>query len=96
MKRIEELKDIIKKHRKELEQRFKVKSIAIFGSYARGDQTRESDVDVLVEFSGPVGFLFIHLADYLDEILGVKVDLITSDAIKPNRRKYIMEELTYV
>ncbi|MDP3025493.1 MAG: nucleotidyltransferase family protein [candidate division Zixibacteria bacterium] len=96
MREIKELKEIIKQHRQELEQRFKVKTIAIFGSYARGEQTKESDVDVLVEFSGPVGFLFIHLADYLEEILGVKVDLITPEAIKPNRRKYIMEDLTYV
>jgi predicted nucleotidyltransferase len=96
MREIKELKEIIKQHRQELEQRFKVKTIAIFGSYARGEQTKESDVDVLVEFSGPVGFLFIHLADYLEEILGVKVDLITPEAIKPNRRKYIMEGLTYV
>jgi predicted nucleotidyltransferase len=96
MREIEELKKIIKQHKQELEQKFKVKNIAIFGSYARGEQTKESDVDVLVEFSGPVGFLFIHLADYLEEILGVKVDLITPEAIKPNRRKYIMEDLTYV
>lgn len=96
MREIEELKKIIKQHKQELEQKFKVKNIAIFGSYARGEQTKESDVDVLVEFSGPVGFLFLHLADYLEEILGVKVDLITPEAIKPNRRKYIMEDLTYV
>ena len=96
MRGIEELKEIIKEHRQELEQKYKVKSMAIYGSYARGEQTKESDVDVLVEFSGPVGFLFIHLADYLEEIFGVKVDLITPEAIKPNRRKYIMEDLTYV
>ncbi|MEW5807726.1 MAG: nucleotidyltransferase family protein, partial [Acidobacteriota bacterium] len=69
---------------------------AIFGSYARGEQPKDSDVDVLVEFSEPVGFLFIHLADYLEEILGREVDLITPDAIKPNREKYIMQELIRV
>lgn len=96
MKRLEELKQIIEQHRLVLEEKYKVKSIAIFGSYARGEQTQESDVDVMVEFSEPVGFLFIHLADYLEEILGVKVDLITPEAIKPNRREYIMRDLTYV
>lgn len=96
MKNINELKEIIRKHRKELEEKFKVKSIAIFGSYARNEQKETSDVDILVEFSEPVGLLFFHLADYLEETLEVKVDLLTPDGIKPNRRKYIMENLVYV
>ena len=96
MKTLEDLKEIISQHRQELEQKFKVKRIAIFGSYVRGQQKEKSDVDILVEFSEPVGFLFFHLADFLEEILKVKVDLVTPDAIKPNRRKYIMEDLVYV
>jgi len=96
MKRIEEIKKIINQHRQELEERFKVKSIAIFGSYVREEQSPQSDIDIIVEFKEPVGFLFIHLADFLEEILETKVDLLTPEAIKPNRRKYIMEELVYV
>jgi len=96
MKTFEEIKEIIKQHRQELEEKYKAKSIAIFGSYIRGEQNDKSDIDILVEFKEPVGFLFIHLADFLEEILKVKVDLVTPDAIKPNRRKYIMEDLTYV
>ena len=96
MKTLEEIKKIIQQHRHELEEKYKVKKIAIFGSYARSEQNKESDLDIVVEFKEPVGFLFINLADFLEEILGVKVDLTTPDAIKPNRRKYIMEELTYV
>jgi hypothetical protein len=96
MKSLDELKEIINSHKKELEDKYYVKSIAIFGSYTRNEQTPESDVDILVEFSKPVGLLFVHLADYLEEILGVKVDLMTPEAIKPNRRRYILEELIYV
>lgn len=96
MKSLEELKEIINQHRQRLEEEFKVKSIAIFGSYAKGEESSESDLDVLVEFKEPVGFIFIHLADFLEEILQTKVDLLTPDAIKPNRRKYIMESLIYV
>lgn len=69
-----------------MQQEYKVKTIGIFGSYARGEETEESDVDILVEFEEPVGLEFVHLADYLEEILGVKVDLLTPDAIKPNRK----------
>ena len=96
MKNLEELKRIINLHKRELEEKYNVKNIAIFGSYTRDEQSAESDIDILVEFKQPVGLLFIHLADYLEEILGIKVDLLTPESIKPNRRKYIMEELIYV
>lgn len=96
MKNIKEIIEIIRKHKKELEEKFKVKSIAIFGSYVRNEQSEKSDIDILVEFSEPVGFEFFRLARFLEEILETKVDLVTFDAIKPNRRKYIMEELIYV
>jgi len=96
MKKVSEIKGIIKSYRKELEEKFKVKNIAIFGSYVRNEQDNNSDIDILVEFKEPVGFLFIHLADYLEELLGIKVDLLTPDAIKANRKKYIMEDLIYV
>jgi predicted nucleotidyltransferase len=96
MKTLNEIKKIIQQHRYDLEEKYKVKKIAIFGSYARGEQNNESDLDIIVEFKAPVGLLFVHLADFLEEILEVKVDLTTTDAIKPNRRKYIFDELTYV
>lgn len=96
MKTRNQLKQILGQHQQTLERDYKVKSIALFGSYVRDEQTPASDVDIMVEFSEPVGLLFIHLADYLEDILGVKVDLLTPDAVKPNRRKYIMAELEYV
>lgn len=96
MKSVNEIKEIIMEYKRELEEKFKVKNIAIFGSYARNEQRKTSDVDILVEFSEPVGLLFFHLADYLEKILGVKVDLLTVDGIKPNRRKYVMENIIYV
>lgn len=96
MKNLEEIRAIIEQHRPELEEQYKVSKIAIFGSYARGDQAEQSDVDILVDFKEPVGFLFIHLADYLEAILGLKVDLLTPDAIKPNRKKSVMEDMVYV
>jgi len=95
MRTLEEIREILQLHREVLEKKYKVKRIAIFGSYARGEQEEKSDVDLLVEFKEPVGFLFFHLADYLEEILGVKVDLVTPEAIKPNRRDYIMKDLIY-
>jgi predicted nucleotidyltransferase len=58
VKTIEEIKRILKEHKEELRDRFKVKEIGVFGSYVRGEQKRKgSDIDILVEFEEPIGFL---------------------------------------
>jgi len=96
MKNLEEIKKILSDKKNELNKMFKVKSIRLFGSYVSGDYTENSDLDVMVEFEEPVGFEFVHLADFLEEILGMPVDLTTEDAIKPNRLQYIKENLIHV
>jgi predicted nucleotidyltransferase len=78
-----------------LESQFFVKKIGIFGSYARDEQTEESDVDVLVEFSRPVGFAFIRLKDYLETVLGKRVDLVTENALKLIMIDSILNEVQF-
>ena len=96
MKSKEEILRTIKKELPNLKEKFKVKSIGIFGSYIRGEQTKTSDIDMLVEFDAPVGFFkFIELEDYLSEKLGLKVDLVTPDALKPLIKPQIMQEAVY-
>ena len=96
MKTLDEIKNILAQHKEELRQKYKVKEIGIFGSYVRGEQKRKSDVDILVEFKEPIGLEFIELAEFLESILEVKVDLVSKGAIKPNRWRYIEEDLIYV
>jgi len=93
---LEKIKNIIAKHRKELAGKFEVKEIGIFGSYARGEQKKGSDVDILVKFQKPVGWEFIDLQDYLEHILGKKVDLVTFAAIRPKMRDRILNEVVTV
>jgi predicted nucleotidyltransferase len=69
--------------------------IGIFGSYARGEQTEDSDVDLLVEFSAPVGWEFTDLKRRLEEILGVRVDLVTVPALRPEFRDDVLNEVVY-
>lgn len=96
MKSKEEILKILKKELPYLKEKFKVKSIGIFSSYVRGEQTKTSDIDMLVEFDAPVGFFkFIELEDYLSEKLGVKIDLVTPDALKPLIKPHIIEEAVY-
>ncbi|WP_094227384.1 nucleotidyltransferase family protein [Methanolobus psychrotolerans] len=78
----------------ELKEQYNVSYIGLFGSYIRGDHTTESDLDVLVEFSKtPTIFRFVHLENYLSDYLGIKVDLVMKDALKPNIGKYILKEV---
>jgi uncharacterized protein len=91
--------DIIQKlkaHKEELQAKFPLKSIALFGSYARGDQSEESDIDVLVEFSEPVGMEFIDLLLELEKIFNQKVDLVSKRGIKSHYLPYIEDDLIYV
>jgi len=96
MKTLDEIKNILTQHKEELVDRYKVKEIGIFGSYIRGEQEVKSDVDILVEFKEPIGLKFTELAEVLESILEVKVDLVSKGAIKPNRWRYIKEDLVYV
>lgn len=95
MKSIKEIEKILKKNKPYLMKKFKVEKVGIFGSYARGEESKDSDVDILVKFSDSIGWEFIDLKDYLEEILGLKVDLVTIKALKPQLRDNILKEVVY-
>ncbi len=77
-----------------LEQKYSVIKLGIFGSYARGEQGENSDLDLLVAFKEPPSlFRYIELDNYISETLGVKVNLVMEDALKPNIRERILKEL---
>lgn len=87
---------ILMAHQADLNQRG-VKSLAVFGSFARGAATDNSDIDVLVEFDQPVGlFEFIRLKYYLEELTKRRVDLVTPDALRPPMRESILSEAVHV
>jgi len=97
MKTLEEIEKILREHKGELREKFKVKEIGIFGSYVRGEAKETSDVDILVEFDEtPSLFEFIELETYLSELLGVKVDLVMKRALKPHIKQHILREVVYV
>jgi predicted nucleotidyltransferase len=87
--------DVLEKigaHRESLKT-FHVSTLWVFGSVARGEAGAESDVDLLVEFSAPVGlFEFVRLRRLLEEILGARVDLVTPDALKPQLKQAVLRE----
>ncbi|MCS7200114.1 MAG: nucleotidyltransferase family protein [Caldimicrobium sp.] len=98
MKSIEEVKKILQENKDYIRERYGVVIIGIFGSFARGEQTEVSDVDILVELKRPLGFEYLDLWDELETLLNCKVDLLTIGAAKqkPLLWQSIEEDLTYV
>ena len=94
---LQSLKGKLKVLKPEVADKFKVKTIGIFGSYVRGDQKETSDLDVLVDFFEPISlFKFVELEDFLSQRLGVKVDLVMRDSLKPRIKDSILNEAIYV
>jgi len=93
MKDTEEIKKIIAEQRSFLKEKFAVDTIALFGSYFKGEQNEESDIDILVNFSKSIDlFEFVELENYLSEVLGSKVDLVMKDSLKPRIKDTVLKE----
>ena len=93
-------KDVIKRLKnlnQQLNQDFGVSKIGVFGSYARGKEKKNSDIDVLVEFDRPVNlFEFSRLKSFLSDQLGIQVDLVTPGALKPLIKDEILGSVAYL
>lgn len=99
MKTLDDIKCILLSHKQELSENYGVKSIGVFGSYVKGGQKRQSDVDLLVEFdeSSNLTLLgFVRLENYLSGLLGVKVDLVEKRALKPRIGKHVLQEVVNI
>lgn len=95
MERVKSLKEVIKiltQHRQELKNKYKIKSLKIFGSYAENMQTEKSDIDLIVEFyEVPTLIELIKFEEELSKFIGVKVDLLTEESISPFMKPHIKE-----
>jgi predicted nucleotidyltransferase len=80
----------------ELVRRFGVREISLFGSFARGDETAASDVDILVDVNPAIGLEFVSLAAFLEKALGRRVDLVSTRALRPCHRDAIGPEALIV
>jgi predicted nucleotidyltransferase len=93
MKKIDEIILKLRKYLPIIEKKYSVKNLEVFGSYIRGKQKRKSDLDILVEFHETIDlFKYIELENYLSEKLGVKVDLVMKDTLKPRIKDRILNE----
>ncbi|OGV64777.1 MAG: hypothetical protein A2283_03920 [Lentisphaerae bacterium RIFOXYA12_FULL_48_11] len=96
MKKRAEIIKLLRMHKAALQSKYKVGSLALFGSYARGDQKPGSDVDLLVEVDPSIGLKFVSLAEEIENLIGIHVDLVSTRAVKPAKMKFIKPELIHV
>jgi len=85
--------ELLRDNRDYLRAEYGVSRIGLFGSVARGEADESSDVDIIVEFERPVGLQFVELADYLEDLLGRDVDLLTPAGIQAIRPKRVAESI---
>ncbi len=99
IKPVEKIKIALKEHKNILKHKYAVRQIGIFGSYVKGKAKKSSDLDILVDFQkdADIGLLeFIALENYLSDLLGIKVDLVMKDSLKPRIGKQILKEVAYL
>ena len=96
MTELNSIQQILSQLKPELARKFFVRSIGLFGSVVRDDFSPDSDIDIIVDFSKPVGVEFIDLANYMETILKKKVDLVSKRGLKPKYFQQIQPEIIYV
>jgi predicted nucleotidyltransferase len=93
MKSLEAILLLLRQQKSYFQEQYHVLRMSVFGSVARGEVTEASDVDILLEFSKPIGLDLVCLAEELERLLGVRVDAIPKDAIKPRLWPYVEKDL---
>ena len=94
---LEDIRRILLVHLPALRQQYGIKALGVFGSYVKGQQRRNSDLDLLVEYEeAPTFFQFVRLERVLSELWGVKVDLVMKSALRPSIREDILVEVVPV
>lgn len=97
MKTLEEIKQILSERKSWLCETYQITELGIFGSYARGEQTQDSDVDVLIDYEqAPTLFEVVNLRDFLRDLIGLPVDVVTKNGLKPRIREQVLSEVIYL
>ena len=96
MEQLSNIRAVLQQLKPELVEKYHVNAIGLFGSVVRNDFTPKSDIDIIVDFSSPIGIEFIDLADFIKDELNRKIDLGSRNGIKDKYFKTIEQEILYV
>ena len=92
---LQEILQILRIHQPELQKKYPIGRLAVFGSYARGEATEQSDIDIAVEITGPMGLNFVAMANEIETLLGKKTDVVPLRSIKPQYQQFVQKDLVY-
>lgn len=93
---LDEIKSILANAKPELQKKYPLSELGVFGSYARGDADENSDIDVLVDFNGVIGMRYFDLIDDISLLFKTKVDVVSKRGIKPHYLSFVKDDLQYV
>jgi len=97
MKSLNEIKSQLQGHKQTLKDEYGVTALGVFGSYACGEQTEKSDIDILVDLEKPIGLVrLVRLSRDISRLLGIRTDLTTKNALKPHIGERVLQEVQYV
>jgi predicted nucleotidyltransferase len=93
---LQNILQILRQHKPELLRKYPISRLGVFGSYARQEATEKSDIDIIVEFSAPMGLNFVAMADEIEALLGVKTDVVSRRGIKTKYLPFVEKDIVYV
>jgi len=93
---LEKIIQILKQYKPELQKKYPISRLGVFGSYARGEATERSDIDIAVDIIGPMGLNFVAMADEIENLFGIKVDVVPKRSIKSDYLAYVEKDIVYV
>ena len=97
MKTLNEIRQVLSLQKQSICEIYRITKIGIFGSYTRGDETETSDIDILVDYeTAPTLIMLVELRDYLSQLFGIKVDIVTKNGLKPRIRERVLAEVVYI
>jgi predicted nucleotidyltransferase len=93
---LQNILQILRQHKPELQRKYPLGRLGVFGSYARGEATEKSDIDIAIEISGPMGLSFIAMADEIEALFGIKTDVVPKRSIKSKYLANVEKDIIYV
>jgi uncharacterized protein len=85
----------LREHKPELLRKYPISKLGVFGSYARGEANENSDIDIAVEITGPMGLNFVQMADEIEDLFGRKTDVVPLRSIKPQYLESVQRDIIY-
>jgi predicted nucleotidyltransferase len=93
---LETIMEKLRAAKPELQRKYPISQLGVFGSYARGEATENSDLDLAVELNGPMGLNFVAMANEIEDIFGIKVDVVPKRSIKTIYLSSVEKDILYV